>query len=132
MHNLKYTDKTILDSLNSSIKRISVNQGYTKCSTAIISKNAVMTSDKCIAKALLENKVEVLFLPPGDILLPDLAYGFIGGACGLLDYNNLAFFGNINRYKYGSEVKHFLRKHNIEAYCLSDDKLSDRGTLMCI
>lgn len=131
IHNIKYTDNNLLDNLsNKKIK--SVKQGYTKCSTAIVSSSAVMTSDIGIAKSLLENKIDVLLLPPGDILLPGLNYGFIGGCCGLIQHKLLGFYGHLDNYSYKHEVYSFLKKHNIEPVFLSNGKLIDRGSILSI
>jgi len=132
IHNLKYTDNKIIELLPDGIKKINVNQGYSKCSTAIVNDNAIITSDPSIAKALSLEKVDVLFLPPGDIILEGMNYGFIGGTCGLLDENNIAFFGNLDKYMYGTEVKNFLKKHKVTWHCLSNCKLIDRGSLLMI
>ena len=105
-------------------------KGYTKCSVAIVNDNAIITSDFAIAKALTSNNFDVLLLPPGDIILEGLDYGFIGGTCGLVDKNILAFFGTLDKYAYGSEVKEFLKKHKVEPYYLSDLKLTDRGSII--
>jgi len=70
-----------------------------------------------------------LLLPPGDIELPGLNYGFIGGSCGLLDEKYLVFYGNLKNYKYGSEVLAFLDKYNITPIYLSDSNLIDRGSI---
>jgi len=131
MHKLNYTDPNLI-SLVKHKKLLNVNQGYSKCSTAIVSENAVITSDMKIGKILKENNINVLLLPPGDIILPGLDYGFIGGTCGLLDNNKLAFYGNLNMYKYGDKVLNFLKKHNVKPIFLSKDKLIDRGSIFCI
>lgn len=131
IHNLKYTDKTLLDYYKDK-KPINVKQGYTKCSIAVVSDNAIMTSDKNIAKALNIFGIDVLLLPCGDILLPGLDYGFIGGTCGLLDKNTLAFLGDLNLYAYGKEILEFLKKYNVEPVFLRKGKLIDRGSLFCI
>lgn len=131
IHNIKYTDPKLLEMVNNK-KLIDVKQGYTKCSTAIVSHNAAMTSDKAIANALLKENIDVLMLPPGDILLPGLDYGFIGGCCGLIDEHSLAFFGNLNCYAYGDIVLQFLEKHNIKPIYLKEGKLTDRGSLLII
>ncbi|EJO5349095.1 hypothetical protein NRP93_003247 [Clostridium botulinum] len=131
MHKLTHTDPKLL-SLIKNKKLLNVKQGYSKCSTAIVSKNAVMTSDIKIGKILKENNIDVLLLPPKDILLPGLDYGFIGGTCGLLDSKTLAFYGNLNMYKYGDKVLDFLRKHNVTPVFLSTNKLIDRGSIFCI
>jgi len=131
LHNVKYTDKTLLQ--NVSYKKIkSVSQGYTKCSAGIISSSAVMTSDKGIAKTLSEENIDVLLLPPGNIILPGLNYGFIGGCCGLLEEGLLAFYGHLDNYIYRREVKEFLKKHNVEPVFLSKGNLIDRGSIFII
>jgi hypothetical protein len=131
MHNLKYTDPVLLKAVRGK-KQINVKQGYTKCSTAIINNKAVITSDICISKALNHEGVDVLLLPPKDILLKGLDYGFIGGSCGLLDGGTLAFYGNLQKYKYGNEVLNFLLKHDVKPVYLSDENLIDRGTIISI
>ncbi|MCY6370561.1 DUF6873 family GME fold protein [Clostridium ganghwense] len=132
MHYLKYTDLNLMKYVNGRKKLINVNQGYTKCSTAIVNSNAVMTSDKGIAQALYKENVDVLLLPPGDIELPGLNYGFIGGCCGLLEDNILAFFGELDHYAYGKEIYSFLSKHKVDPYFLRKGKLIDRGSLLTI
>jgi len=129
IHNLKYTDENLLNSITQR-KIINVNQGYTKCSCAVLSDSALITSDNSIYKALQDTDIDVLLIPPGDILLPGLDYGFIGGCCGLIDKNKIAFFGDLNFYYHGSEVLNFLNKHNIEPICLRHGKLIDRGSLL--
>lgn len=129
IHNLKYTDPILMK----NIKRknlINVKQGYTKCSVAIVNNNAIITSDKVIANKAKEASIDVLFIPPGDIILPGLDYGFIGGCCGLLENNLMAFFGDLNYFAYGNEVKNFLYKHNVKPVYLKKDKLIDRGSIL--
>lgn len=128
IHTLGFTDKNLLSSIHSK-KLINIKQGYSKCSTAIVSDNAIMTSDKGICSALIEEGLDVLMLPPGDILLPGLNYGFIGGCCGLLNESLLAIYGNLDFYLYGNQVKEFLKKHGVEPVYLRNGKLIDRGSL---
>lgn len=128
MHNINHTDPNLLKMIDNK-KFINVKQGYTKCSTAIVSEKAIMTSDKNIAKTLFKENIDVLLLPPGDISLPGLNYGFIGGCCGLIDDKLLAFYGDLSYYAYGKEVFDFLKKHNIEPLFLRKEKLIDRGSL---
>lgn len=129
VHNIKYTDEVLLE-LNSEKKLVNIKQGYSKCSTAIVSCKAVITSDTGIAKALHSENIDVLLLPPGDILLPGLDYGFIGGCCGLIDERLLAFYGHLDNYAFKSEVVTFLRKHKVEPLFLSKGKLIDRGSIL--
>lgn len=132
MHNLKYTDPVLLKKVIGNKKLINVKQGYTKCSTAIVKDNAFMTSDTGIAKALYKENMDVLLLPPSHILLPHLDYGFIGGSCGLIEKNVLAFFGDLDNYPYGNDVYKFLKKHKVEPVFLKKGKLIDRGSLFII
>lgn len=133
VHYTKYTDKNLLEIMDKKGKNLlSVKQGYTKCSTAIISDHAIITSDTSIAKLLSNENIDVLLLPPGDISLPGLDYGFIGGTCGLIEDNVLAFFGDLEFYAYGNDVLKFLKKHNVEPVFLRKGKLIDRGSLFAV
>ena len=131
VHNLKYSDKNLLKFFENKV-RINVKQGYTKCSTAVVSEKAAITSDKGIGYALRALSFDVLLLPPGDILLPGMNYGFIGGTCGLTSDNRMIFYGNLTNYAYGKEVLEFLNKYNITPIYLGDGKLIDRGSIFFI
>lgn len=131
IHSLKHTDSKLLEASRGK-ELINVRQGYTKCSTALISNSAAITSDTGIASALNSRGIDVLLLPPGGILLPGLNYGFIGGTCGLFDKNHLAFYGDLEFYIYGKEVIAFLKKHKVEPLFLKKGPLVDRGSLFII
>lgn len=131
MHNIKFSDPLLLRLVQGK-QLINIKQGYTKCSTAIISSSAAITSDVKISKQLLSHGLDVLFLPPGDIVLPGLNYGFIGGCCGLIEENVIAFYGNLNYYCYGREVLQFLKKHKVTPVFLREGKLIDRGSIFLI
>lgn len=131
IHTLAYTDENLF---NSQISKINVNvpQGYTKCSVLPINENALITSDKGIYNVLKEYDFDILLLPPGDILLPSLDYGFIGGTGGMISNNRIAFFGELDYYKYGNEVKSFLSRHGVSPIYLKKGKLIDRGSLIVL
>lgn len=131
IHSLKYTDKNLLK-FQEGKELLNVNQGYTKCSVLPISNSAFITSDKAIFNTLKQINMDVLLVPPGDILLPELNYGFIGGIGGLIDEGKLGIFGELEHYKYGDEVYKFLFKHNVEPIALKKGKLIDRGSLFVI
>ncbi|GIM28683.1 hypothetical protein CPJCM30710_13490 [Clostridium polyendosporum] len=131
IHNLNNTDSNLLSLINHK-KLISVKQGYTKCSCAIVNNKAIITSDKVIAKTLINEGFDILLLPPGDILLQGLDYGFIGGCCGLISPNKMAFFGDLRNYLYGELVLEFLDKYNIKPIYLSNGKLIDRGSILVL
>ncbi len=129
VHNLGCTDGSLMAAAEGK-KLVNVKQGYTKCSCAVVSGHALITSDKSIHKALRHTDIDVLLLPPGDISLPGLDYGFIGGTCGLIDKNHMAFYGDLSLYAYGAEVLEFLTKHNVEPVYLRRGKLADRGSIL--
>lgn len=131
IHNLKFTDKNLLNLVKDRIL-IHTNQGYTKCSTAIVSNKAIITSDISIKKSLMYTNIDVLFLPPGHIVLPGLDYGFIGGTCGLIDEGTIGFFGDLENYKYGKEILNFLIIHDVKPIYFKKGPLIDRGSLLTL
>lgn len=130
VHNLKYTDPVLLNNIKNK-KLLNVKQGYTKCSTAIVNNTAVITSDTGISDILKRNGIDVLKIPPGNILLPNFNYGFIGGCCGTFK-NYMTFFGDLNYYIYGKYVINFLKKHNTKPIFLKRGRLIDRGSIFFV
>ncbi|AGK97917.1 DUF6873 family GME fold protein [Clostridium pasteurianum] len=131
LHNLKYTDKNLISMVKGK-KLLNVKQGYSKCSTALINDSAAITSDIKIHDILTSNGVKVLLVPPGNIELPGLNYGFIGGTCGIVEDGSIAFFGNLDNYLYGDMVFKFLIQQDVKPIFLSKGNLIDRGTLFRI
>lgn len=130
VHNLKYTDRILLKNTKNK-KLINVSQGYTKCSCVPVSKNSIITSDPSIFKVLSKENINILKVPSGDIILPGLNYGFIGGCCGILD-NYMVFFGDLNYYSYGQKIINFLKEYNLKPIFLRKGKLIDRGSIFFI
>lgn len=131
IHTLKYSDENLLNSQESKI-RINVPQGYTKCSILPVREKSLITSDKGIFESLKDYGFDILLLPPGDILLPSLNYGFIGGAGGMISNDKMAFFGDLDNYKWGDEVRKFLFKYDVSPIALRKGKLIDRGSLLAL
>ena len=107
---------------------INVKQGYTKCSIAVVSDNAVITSDKAIADACKAAGIDVLPVNQGHVSLPPYDYGFIGGASGIKE-DNVYFCGSLDQHPDGERIKRFCQKHGRSAVSLSDGGLQDVGTL---
>jgi hypothetical protein len=127
--NTEYTDKVLLDNLKNK-KIIDVKQGYSKCSICIVDKNAVITSDKGIYKALVREDIDVLLITPGFIDLYNMDYGFIGGTSGLLSKDIIAFAGNISNHPDFTLIKNFLLKYAKKAINLNNNRLIDLGTII--
>ncbi|EOR19788.1 hypothetical protein A500_20195, partial [Clostridium sartagoforme AAU1] len=81
---------------------------------------------------LINYDFDILLLPPGDIILEGLDYGFIGGSGGLISKDKMAFFGNLKSYMYGEKVLNFLNKYGVSPIYLKDGKLQDRGSLLIL
>lgn len=129
--NTKSADKSIVDFCQRNEYRIlHTNQGYTKCSCAVISENAVITSDSSIYQLCRNNKIDVLKISAGDIELSGYDYGFIGGTCGLIDKDILVFSGNIKKHKDYNNIKSFAGNYGINLLSLSSKLLYDVGGIL--
>lgn len=113
------------------INIINVNQGYTKCSTLIIDDNSIVTDDESIATKAMKSGIEVLKIEKGDIYLDHNNYGFIGGASVRIG-NSVYFFGDINTHRNASEIKTFIKKHNLNIVCTGAYQLIDIGGVVVL
>jgi hypothetical protein len=130
LHKLSITDEVILDN-TAGIKRINIKQGYCRCSLLPLKENHFITSDKGILKTLSEEKINALYIPPEEIILPGFSHGFIGGAFGV--YEDKVFIAG--RLKYLSEdrkLKDYLLQLNYEIIELYDGPLFDGGSIIIL
>ena len=131
IHNFKYTDKVLLDYIEKNkMEKININQGYSKCSICIVDENSIITSDKGIYNEVIKHNIDCLLIENGHIDLFDLNHGFIGGCSGLISKNTLAFFGKIENHPNIKDIQMFLAKRNKKILSLSDDRLTDLGSLI--
>ena len=112
------------------IEIINVNQGYTKCSTAIVG-NGFITSDRGIFNAISRSGVEGLLIDSGSINLNGVDYGFIGG-CSFSDNENVYFTGDIKQHPNYTDIKKFCDNKNINIVCLGEHNLYDIGGFIII
>lgn len=132
-HNLKYTDKIVTEAfLNECYGIQNVRQGYTKCTTCIVSDNAVITEDNGIAQAFENFGIDVLKISCGDVSLSGYDYGFLGGASGLIDKNKLCFCGDITKHSDFDKIFKFTQRHEVDIISLSDRNLTDYGSIIPI
>ena len=116
--------------LKNNIEIINVNQGYAKCSTCILNEKAIITSDSSIADACKKADMDVLRIRPGYIKLKGYDTGFIGGCCGLIDKNVIAFCGSIESHPDSAEIINYLNIHNIKYINLFNGDLIDIGGIL--
>ncbi len=102
-------------------------QGYARCSVCVVNENAIITADPSIASVCAKQGMDVLKISPGHISLDGYPYGFIGGCCGLIDHNTLAFTGALEKHPNGQLIADFLAKHHVKHISLTEGVLTDIG-----
>lgn len=133
IHNFKYTDKKIIEILtNKGYELINVNQGYTKCSIAVIDDNSIIISDKGLYNSLKNTNLDILFLDYDlDIkLLSENNYsdkkGFIGGAISIID-DFIFISGDLKKIDKYSEIRSFIENKNLKIVDFEGIDIIDYG-----
>ncbi|MFY9520979.1 MAG: DUF6873 family GME fold protein [Caldicoprobacterales bacterium] len=130
-HNTRYTDPVLKEELaRQGVKLLHVKQGYTKCSVAVVGEDALITSDRGIAKVALDCKLDVLLIRPANILLRGMNYGFIGGSCGLTAADEITFIGDISRHPDYKLIRDFLDKKGVRIKGQAGKHLTDYGSII--
>ncbi len=111
-----------------SIPVVNIRQGYAKCSTCVVTENAVITEDASIERAMLENGIDVLRVTSGQVALDGYDCGFIGGASGA-DSENVYFCGDVSQHPDFDEIESFCRCHGKNCVSLGMGRLYDIGTI---
>ena len=131
--NTKLVGKTIqVYSASNGLNLYHCNQGYVGCSSVLIAPNAAMTDDESVYDTFRRIGFDCLKLSKGQIKLSGYSYGFIGGCCGFLDKNVIAFNGKLSSHKDADKIKCFLNKYNISYIELIDAPLTDIGGIVPI
>ena len=129
--NLGSMDANICMALDAmGARTIHVNQGYAHCTTAVLNDHAIITMDSGIYAAAQFFGIDVLLIPERAILLEGHDYGFIGGCCGLIDKNVLAFTGRLDSLNCVNQIRAFLDKHNITTVELTQNQMLDIGGII--
>ncbi len=115
---------------HSGLNIINVNQGYTKCSICVVNENAIITDDESIYTAAGNFLNDALLVSKGSISLNGYNYGFIGGCCGKIDKDKIAFNGRIESHGDCNQIIDFLNRHNIECIELNSERLTDIGGIL--
>ncbi len=76
--------------------------------------------------------MKVLRIRPGDIRLPGYSYGFIGGCCGKLAPDMMAFTGKLDKHRDGTRIKAFLGDRGVRTLELLEGELLDVGGLIAL
>lgn len=127
IHNFSITDEVVEDQVEKEgLKKINVNQGYGKCNV-LFTKTGILTSDMGIYKAL--EGVKKLLIRPGNIVLKDFSYGFIGGTSGFFR-DKVFFLGDVASHPDFEEIKKFLWADQTDFEILGPGPLTDYGSLI--
>ncbi len=136
IHNFKYTDKKILDIIKEKgLNMININQGYSKCSIAVVDDNSCIVTDKSIYGILENNDIDVLLLEnkPDIKLLNDNKYsdmsGFIGGAIARVK-DSVVVFGDIKYTNNENEIRKFVENRNLKLVDFKEKDLIDYGGII--
>lgn len=104
---------------------INTKQGYTKCSLAILSDNAVITGDEGLYRLLKKfEDIKCLKTDQRNVRLSGYDHGFIGGACGLMG-ETAVFFGDVC-----PEARNFMEELGIGCFCAARGPLRDYGSIL--
>jgi hypothetical protein len=129
IHRTDITDREILDSC--SLPRISVTQGYARCSLLMLKNNSFITSDPGIFRTLSNKFINILYVKSDEIILPGFPHGFFGGVCGILE-NTVFIAGKLDLFHNGRLVAEFLRSLKYDIIELYDGPLFDCGSILAI
>ncbi|MDU6783365.1 DUF6873 family GME fold protein [uncultured Peptoniphilus sp.] len=130
IHNLKYTDKVLLDYYkNSGYQMIDIKQGYGKCS-CLVTNDFIITSDGGIYESL-KDFIPIYKINHGEIRLQNFNYGFIGGASGVLG-KKIFFTGDLSQHSSYEEILKIIKKYDYEIEILSKDPIEDFGSIYFI
>lgn len=131
LHNLKHSDPIITLNANLfGLKSFNVKQGYTKCSICVLNQDRIITSDRGIHDLSERLGIKSLLIKSGSIMLEGYDTGFIGGSCGKLSENKIAFTGRFDRHPDATKITNFIEEANIEIIYLTDGPVFDVGSII--
>ena len=129
--NKKTISKKVLDyAEKSSLKIIDVKQGYSGCSVCVLNGNSIITDDKSIFTAAQFFLNDVTLIEKNSIRLKNYNYGFIGGCCGKISKNTIAFNGSLMSHSDYKKITDALDRNNIVAVELHNGVLEDLGGII--
>ncbi len=117
---------------NNGLTVIPVSQGYSKCSVCILNESAIITDDIGIYRATQNFLNDVTLVQKKSIVLKGYNYGFIGGCCGKLSMNTIAFNGELSSHSDCNDIVDALQRNKLEVVELKNDVLEDIGSILPI
>lgn len=149
IHNFKHTDSVIREKLlEKGYTEIDVKQGYTNCSISVIDENSCITSDMGIAKTLMDEGIDVLFVYEPDIKLlkrtnpketcqsrmyfeySDMQ-GFIGGTMATIG-DEVVVFGDVNKFLNRDKIVKFVESKGKKVKSFDGEDIIDYGGIIVV
>ncbi len=131
--NIKTVAREVLEfAYQNGFTIINVKQGYSRCSVCIINENTIITDDESIYSAAGKFLNDVQFISKGSIGLKGYNYGFIGGCCGKIDKDIIAFNGAIESHKDYKLIIDCLNRNDVKCIELHNNPLYDIGGIIPI
>ncbi len=128
IHNTAYSDQALLNNCR-DLKKIHVNQGYTRCSLFSLDGSVFITSDPGIHKVLSAHQLSCHFFPPHEIYLEGFTHGFLGGACGIWE-QKLFVCGALYYHNWGPALREIVETAGYEIIELCNTPLQDTGSII--
>ena len=124
------SEKVLEFAEKSSMQIIDVKQGYSGCSVCVLNENAIITDDKSVFTAAQFFLNDVTLVEKNSIRLKNYNYGFIGGCCGKISKNTIAFNGSVMSHSDYKLIADALDRNNIKAVELHNGVLEDIGGII--
>jgi hypothetical protein len=129
-HRANFTDEIIKRELcKNNIELVNINQGYGKCSMAIIPDGSCICGDVGVGNVLRKEKIDYLEINPNSIILNGYDHGFIGGSSSQ-GSDKLYITGSLEYHDFEKSVREWIEAKGIELIELSDDIIVDYGTIL--
>lgn len=128
IHNFRITD-TKLDAMLSTYKKISVNQGYSRCNVIPLDDGSLITCDAGIHEAVKAHGLNSLFVTSHNIILGGFPNGFIGGCCGI-HQKTVFFAGKLSWHPQAKAIEDFIDDAGFTIVELYDGPLFDGGSII--
>jgi len=130
IHNLKYTDRKILElAEEKKLKLINIKQSYTRCTSLFLNKHKLLTSDELFYNKMTGLGFNVLLIKSKKIKLEGFEFGFIGGCAGVSD-GKIVFTSSISKLEESCEIRQFCESSGIEIIELTCEVMTDIGGLI--
>ncbi|WP_156136463.1 DUF6873 family GME fold protein [Candidatus Soleaferrea massiliensis] len=128
---LPFLDGALLEQAGRlGITAVDTKQGYAKCAVCMVDRDAAVTADSGLAAVLSGLGYAVLLIENGDIRLPGYSYGFIGGCCGFIGRDVMAFSGHLRFHRNFREIEAFFRRRGKRILYLADEPPLDIGGIL--